>query len=83
MVFNECSLMSVLYREVDFCGFRASTDGLSPDVQKIDAVTRIPSPSSVRDVKAFLGATVYSPIRHSGKATYATLAKPLTTLLEN
>ena len=33
---------------MDFCGFRVSTytDGLSPDVQKIDAVTRIPPPSS-------------------------------------
>ena len=40
-------------REVDFCGFRVSTDVLSPDVQKIDAISRIPPPSSVRDVKVF------------------------------
>ena len=32
-------------REVDFC-VSTYTDGLSPDVQKIDAVTRIPPPSS-------------------------------------
>ena len=36
-------------REVDFCGFRVSTDGLSPDVQKIYAVSRIPPPSPVRE----------------------------------
>ena len=57
-----------------------STDGLSPDVQKIDAVTRIPPPSSVRDVKVFLGATGWY---RRFIPQYATLAKPLTTLLEN
>ena len=67
-------------REVDFCGFRVSADGLSPDVQKIDVVTRIPPPSSVRDVKVFLGATGWY---RRFIPQYATLAKPLTTLLEN
>ena len=62
-------------REVDFCGFRVSTDGLSPDFQKIDAVTaRIPDPSSVGDGKVFLEATGWycrfiPPIRHSGETT--------------
>ena len=67
-------------REVDFCGFHVSTDGLIPDVQKIDAVMRIPPPSSVRDVKVFLGATGWY---RRFIPQYATLAKPLTTLLEN
>ena len=64
-------------REVDFCGFGVSTDGMSPDVQKIDAVTRIPPPASVRDVKVFLGATGWY---RRFIPQYATLAKPLTTL---
>ena len=67
-------------REVDFYGFRVSAYGLIPDVQKIDAVTRIPPPSSVRDVKVFLGATGWY---RRFIPQYATLAKPLTTLLEN
>ena len=46
-------------REVDFLGFRVSADGLSPNVQKTDAVTPIPRPSSVRDFTIFLGDTVW------------------------
>ena len=43
--------------EVIFCGYRVNADGLSPDSEKTAAIAKIPSLSSIKEVKSFLGMT--------------------------
>ena len=41
--------------EVDFCGFRVTTDGYTADTKKLRAVADFPKPSSLTDLRSFLG----------------------------
>ena len=56
-----------------------NTGGLSPDSEKTAAIAKIPSPSSIKEVKSFLGRT---GCYRRFIPRYATIAKPLTSLLE-
>jgi hypothetical protein len=63
--------------EIDFLGHVVSADGIKPDPKKVAAVTEWPMPTSVREVRGFLGLTGYYRrfIKH-----YAQKAYPLTEL---
>ena len=43
--------------QVLFCGFRITAEGISPNAEKLAAIEKISVPSSVREVKTFLGMT--------------------------
>lgn len=64
-------------KEVDFLGHIVSGDGIRPDPAKVEAVQQWPVPSSVREVRSFLGLTGYYRrfIKH-----YSAKALPLTEL---
>jgi len=64
-------------REVAYLRHLVSADGVSPDVSKVKAIKSFPLPSSVRDVKSFLGLTGYY---RSFIPNFAALSKLLTLL---
>ena len=41
--------------EVEFAGMIISKDGIKPDPKKIEALTRFPIPTSLTDLRAFVG----------------------------
>ncbi|CAM1310338.1 Uncharacterised protein r2_g2066 [Pycnogonum litorale] len=65
--------------EVKYLGFCVSASGVSPDPHKVSAVKLFPVPSSVTELRSFLGL-----VRFYEKfiASLADLAKPLYTLLK-
>lgn len=64
--------------ELAYLGFIISTTGISPDSDKIHAVTNWPTPKTAKQFRAFLGLTGYYR-RFVGQ--YALIAVPLTNLL--
>ena len=61
-----------------FCGFRISAEGINPDLEKVAAIERIPTPTTVKEVKIFLGITGFY---RRFIPRYATIAAPLTSML--
>jgi len=61
-------------------GFLAGRSGLQPDPEKVEAITQIPYPKTVRDVRSFLGAVnfFWRFIKN-----FSTIAKPLTRLTKS
>ena len=53
---SKCRL---LQREVAFLGHRVSTEGLSTDPAKVEAIREWPVPACLRDVRAFFGLCSY------------------------
>ncbi|XP_029967090.1 LOW QUALITY PROTEIN: uncharacterized protein LOC115402705 [Salarias fasciatus] len=72
---DKCKL---LQREVKFLGHVVNQAGVMPDPDKITAVTEWPIPTSVREVRAFLGLAGY--YRRFVKG-FAKIARPLNNLL--
>ncbi len=68
---SKCHL---LQPEVQYLGHRVSSDGVAVDPDKIAVVQKWPEPSSVRDVRAFLGFTGFF---RRFIQNYASLANPL------
>ncbi|KAK8785533.1 hypothetical protein V5799_008101 [Amblyomma americanum] len=66
-----------LKNEVKYLGHVVSADGVRPDPEKLRCVSDFPSPTSVRQVRQFLGLIGYYR-RHIEE--FAKLAKPLTAL---
>ncbi|KAK8773672.1 hypothetical protein V5799_011792 [Amblyomma americanum] len=66
-----------LKNEVKYFGHVVSADGVRPDPEKLRCVSDFPSPTSVRQVRQFLGLIGYYR-RHIEE--FAKLAKPLTAL---
>jgi len=64
---------------IDFLGFTISPDGVSPNKDKVLAISNTPPPRTVREVRRFLGATGFFRKHVPG---YATLASPLHLLLK-
>jgi transposase InsO family protein len=64
-------------KEVDYLGYRISAEGAKPGKEKTEAVVNFPAPTSVQEVRRFLGMANYfrSHIRH-----FSQLTQPLTKL---
>ena len=53
---QKCSFVK---REVAYLGYVVSSDGISPDSAKVDAVRKFPQPSSLKTLRSFLGLASY------------------------
>ena len=53
---QKCSFVK---REVTYLGYVVSSDGMSPDSAKVDAVKRFPQPLDLRTLRSFLGLASY------------------------
>ena len=71
------SKTTLVCQEVNYLGHIISAEGIRPNSDKIAAIRNLKPPSSVREVRMFLGLTGY--FRKFVKA-YATLAEPLYAL---
>ena len=71
------SKCNVLQRQVTFLGHVMSADGIATDPQKIQAVAEWPVPTSIREVRAFVGLASY--YRRFVKG-FAEIATPLHSL---
>lgn len=67
-----------LKNSVEFLGFIVSSEGLKPNVKKIEAIKDYPEPTNLKELRSFLGLSGY--YRRFVK-DYAKIAKPLTNLL--
>lgn len=68
----------LISREIEYLGHLIRNGEVRPTAEKTDAVMRYPKPTSVRQVRSFLGLTSY--FRKYIK-DYAVIAKPLSDLL--
>ena len=50
---------SFLKRQLEFLGHSVSTQGIQPQPSKIEAISKMPAPKSLRDIQVFLGMTGY------------------------
>ena len=62
---------------IEFYGFVFGKDGISPDAKKIEAVQKMETPTSAKEVRSFLGLTNYVA---RFIPQYATVTKPLRDL---
>lgn len=63
--------------EVEFLGYLITSEGIKPDETKVEAITYLPPPQTLKDLKSFLGMTSYY---RKFIRDYAKIAKPLTNL---
>ena len=68
----------LLQKEVKFLGHVLGAHGVATDPGKVKAVERWPTPTGVKEPKAFLGTIGYY---HHYVEDFATLARPLTKLM--
>jgi len=63
--------------QMQYLGFILTEDGISTSPDKVKAVRQYPTPTSVKDVRVYLGlASLYRRL----VPNFASIAKPLTTL---
>ena len=63
--------------EVEYCGFILGTDGVRPQPEKLAVVRAWPTPTSVDEVRSFLGLCGFY---QRFVKDYATIAAPMTNL---
>ena len=64
--------------EIKLLGFIVSDQGIATDPAKVEVIQNLPSPSSVKEVRTFLGMTSYY---RQFVPNYATVSEPLTCLM--
>lgn len=67
-----------MHSQVEFLGYIISSEGLQPNVKKIEAIQRFNEPKTIKELRSFLGMMGY--YRRFVK-DFAKIAKPLTNLL--
>lgn len=67
-----------LHQEIEFLGYVITSDGIKPNVKKIAAIEKYPEPTTIKELRSFLGMMGY--YRRFVK-DFAKIAKPLTNLL--
>lgn len=77
-LFIKLSKCQFFQRRISFCGYFVSEEGVQTDPYKIKAVQAWPTPSTLTDVRAFLGFANFYRRFIKG---YAAIALPLTNLL--
>lgn len=65
--------------EIDFLGYRISGDGIQIDPSKIDAITQMPDPTNITELRRFIGMVNFLG-RHI--PNLSTVMRPLSQLLE-
>ena len=73
------SKTKLIQREVTFLGHKLSKDGIAIDSNKIEAIRRLPAPSSVKKLQTFLGIVNY---QRSFIRNFSLLSNPLYNLLK-
>ena len=73
---EKCDLLS---KEVDFLGHRITAEGISTSEEKVDAVKNWPTPTSVKEVRKFVGFASYYRKFVKG---FSAICKPLYKLTE-
>jgi len=68
---KKCQFMK---RETSYLGFHLSEHGVKPDPHKVEAIRQVPTPSNLREVRGFIGATSFFRRFYTN---YTQLAKPL------
>ncbi|CAI6355228.1 unnamed protein product [Macrosiphum euphorbiae] len=68
-----------LKRECVYLGHVITKDGIKPDERKLKAVVEFPIPTTVKNIKSFLGLSGYY---RKFINSYSAIAKPLTNLLK-
>jgi hypothetical protein len=63
--------------EIQYLGHMISAKGVKPDMRKVEAIKQIPTPTTVREVRQFLGCTSYY---RKFIPNYSKIAEPLTAL---
>lgn len=67
-----------LEKEVEFLGFKVTEHGISTIKERVDAIVNVPYPTTLRQLRSFLGLCNYYRRFMKG---YADIAKPLTDML--
>jgi hypothetical protein len=71
---NKCEFLKT---ETKYLGYIIGTEGIKPDPEKVSAITNLPRPVNVREVRAFIGAVGFN---RSFFAKYSDLCCPLVNL---
>lgn len=77
-LYIKLSKCSFFKRSISFCGYIVSEEGVSTDPAKIQAVQDWPTPSTLKDTRAFLG---FANFYRKFIKDFAAIALPLTNLL--
>ena len=81
--FQDCGLTLNLSKckfdqpEIEFFGMKFSTERMSPTLEKVEALLQVPPPTSVAEVRSFLGMANYSASFIKG---YSSITAPLRAL---
>ena len=79
-LFAKLSKCAFFQKSVSFLGHVVSADGVSMESDKIAAINNWPTPTNVKDVRAFLGLAGYY---RNFVAQFSAISSPLTLLLQH